>query len=38
MGMKKSKVRNVPDFKNVKDIVYNSVKQYPNHVAREFDS
>lgn len=33
MGMKKSKVRNVPDFKNVKDIVYNSVKQYPNHVA-----
>ena len=31
--MKKNKTRNVPDFKNVKNILYNSVKLYPNHVA-----
>lgn len=31
--MEKNKFREVPKFDNIKDILYNSVKLYPNHIA-----
>ncbi len=29
----KNKFREVPRFNNIKEVIYNSVKQYPNHIA-----
>ena len=31
--MEKNKLREVPRFKNIKEIIYNSVKLYPNNIA-----
>ena len=31
--MKKEKLREATRFDNIKDMIYNSVKLYPNHVA-----
>ena len=31
--MEKNKLREVPKFKNIKEIIYNSVKLYPNNIA-----
>lgn len=31
--MDKTKFREIPKFNNIKEVIYNSVKQYPNHIA-----